>query len=300
MIPFNFHHLYYFYVVAKERSFTKAAKSLRVSQPALSAQLKQFQNYWDFQLFDRDGNQLRLTDHGDLIFGYAKAIFDLGQELNDRLVNPKKGSDLRINLGVSVAVPKAVVIALFSYLYNVYPEINLVVKQDRTENMMEALMTHHLDLVVNDCPYPSQMQEGIQNHLVATIPMVFCVKKTLAKKFRDIPKDLNKARLILPTAPDQTYQAIQNYIHMNKLKPKIIAEVENLELVKSLVVMGKGIGLMNLYAVMHSPERQELVILKDKSKYKINDTIYLIKRQRKIPHVIVDKVIENFRLSSLR
>jgi len=296
MIPFNFHHLYYFYIVAKEGSFTKAANILRVSQPALSAQLKQFQNYWDFQLFNRNGNQLRLTDHGDLIFGYAKAIFDLGQELNDRLVNPNKDSDLRIQLGVAVAVPKAVITSLFRYLYSAYPDINLVLKQDRVENMIEDLMRHHLDIVVNDGPYPSQMQDGVQNHLVGTIPMVFCVNKSLAHKFRNIPKDLNDARLIVPTAPDQTYQAIQNYIHMNKIKPKIIAEVENLELVRSLVVMGKGVGLLNLYNVMNSSDWKKLAVLKDKSKYKINDTIYLIKRQRKIPHPVVDQVVENFRL----
>ncbi len=296
MIPFNFHHLYYFYVVANEGSFTRAAKILRVSQPALSAQLKQFQAYWDMELFTRDSKQVRLTEHGNLIFNYAKAIFDLGHELNDSLISRNLRGKLKLRLGVSVAVPRAIVQALLKYIYIDFPEIHLVLKQEPIDNMIESLMAHKLDLVMNDFAYDTEIQEGLQNHLVATIPMVFCAGKSIAQKYKNIPKDLDGAPLILPTSPDRTYHALQNFIHMNKVRPDIIAEVQDLEQVRVLVAMGKGVGLLNSYAVAHSPERTKLVILKDTSRQKIHDTIYLIKRERKISHPVIDRVIESFKI----
>lgn len=297
MIPFNYHHLYYFYTVAKERSFSKAARTLHVSQPALSSQLKQLEAYWDLKLFHRDPRNVTLTEEGRMIFNYAKAIFDLGQELADTVVNRKHTEDIRIQLGASSAVPRAVVEALVQFLYQIKPTANLVLRQDKIDNMIEDLMVHKLDLVINDFPYETPIEQGIQNHLAGTVPMVFCVKKSLAHKFKNIPKDLNGAPLILPTSPDQTYHAMQNYIHTHKIKPKIIAEIQDLELGRMFVSMGKGIGLLNSYAVLNCPERKDLAILKDRSKFKIYDTIYLINRERKIPHPLITTVIEKFKLS---
>lgn len=296
MLPFNYHHLYYFYVVAKERSVSKAAHALSVSQPALSSQLKQFENYWDMKLFNRDARNMVLTEEGLIIFNYAKAIFDLGQELSDTVVNRKHTEDLRIQLGASSAVPKAVVEAFVRFIYRCKPAANLILYQDKIDHMIEDLMIHKLDLVINDFSYETPFEQGIQNHLVGTIPMVFCVKKALAGKFKNIPKDLDGAPLILPTVPDQTYHAMQSYIHTNKIRPKIIAEIQDLELGRMLVAMGKGIGLLNSYAVLNSPERKNLAILKDHSKFKIHDSIYLINRTRKIPHPLITHVIENFKL----
>jgi len=298
MIPFNYHHLYYFHIVAKERSFSKAAKALRISQPALSAQLKQFENYWDLKLFHREARRVTLTEEGNVIFNYAKAIFDMGQELADNLVNRKHAETPRLQLGASSAVPKAIVEALVRFIYQIHPSANLVLRQDKIENMIEDLLVHNLDLIINDFSYQTPFEQRVQNHLVAVIPMVFCVNKRLASKYRNIPKDLNGAPLILPTAQDQTYHAMQNYIYTNKIAPKIIAEIQDLELVRMFVAMGKGVGLLNSYAVLNSFERKDLVILKDRSHFKINDTIYLIKRERKIPHPLIGRIIENFRLGS--
>ena len=297
MLPFNYHHLYYFYIVAKEHSFSKAARALHVSQPALSSQLKQFENYWDLRLFNRNARNVTLTEEGNMIFNYSKAIFDLGQELAATVINRKHTENLRIQLGTSSAVPKAIVEALVQFIYKINPGVNLILRQDKIDSMIEDLMVHKLDLVLNDFSYEMSFEQGVQNHLVGTIPMVFCICKRLAGQFKNIPEDLNGAPLILPTAPDQTYHAMQNYIHTNKIKPKVIAEIQDLELGRMFVAMGKGIGLLNSYAVLNSPERKALVILKDKSKFKINDSIYLITRERKIPHPLITRVVETFRLN---
>ncbi|HOG24166.1 MAG: Transcriptional activator protein NhaR [Candidatus Omnitrophica bacterium ADurb.Bin292] len=294
MIPFNFHHLYYFYIVAKERSFSRAARILCISQPALSAQIRQFESYWNFRLLDREGRQVTLTEEGALLFNSAKAIFDLSQELADGMSKRKYRIASKIQLGVSSAVPKEIVERLVRFILQADPDAHLTLRRDRIETMVEDLMVHKLDLILNDFAYPSPFEENIQNHLIATVPMVFCASKKLARKLRDLPEGLDGAPLIVPTAPDQTYQAVQNYIHEHGVKPKVVAEIQDLEMARTLVAMGKGIGLFNSYSVEQSPGRKDLVVLRDHSRHKITDAIYLIRRERKIPHPLVSKILEQF------
>lgn len=296
MIPFNFHHLYYFYMVAKERSFSRAARALCISQPSLSAQIRQFESYWNFRLLDREGRQISLTEEGALVFDSAKAIFDLAQELADGMSKQKYRIGSRIQLGVSSAVPKAIADSLVRFILEADPQIHLTLRQDRIETMIEDLMVHKLDLILNDFSYPTSFEENIQNHLIATITMVFCANKKKARKLRDLPQGLDGTPLILPTAPDQTHHAVQNYIHANKIKPRIVAEIQDLEVARALVAMGRGVGLLNSYAVAHSPEKDELSVLRDHSRYKITDTIYLIRRERKIPHPLVTRILKEFRI----
>jgi LysR family transcriptional activator of nhaA len=195
-------------------------------------------------------------------------------------------------------VPKVVAEKLVRFILAADPDVHLTLCQDRIETMVENLMVHKLDLVLNDFSYPSPIEENIQNHLLATIPMVFCASRKIARRFRDLPKGLNGEPLILPTAPDQTYHAIQNYIHAHKIKPKVVAEIQNLEMARALVAMGRGIGLLNSYAVANAPERKDLSVLRDHSRHKIVDTIYLVTRERKIPHPLVTKILNEFRLES--
>ena len=77
----NFHHLYYFWVVAKEGHLTRAAQQRHVSQSALSTQIRKLQEQLGHELFNRDGRNLRLTEVGHLVLEYAESIFSLGSEL---------------------------------------------------------------------------------------------------------------------------------------------------------------------------------------------------------------------------
>ena len=100
MIPFNYHHLYYFYVIAKEGSISKATQQLRLAQPTLSSQLKQFENFLNVKLFIRENRNLILTEEGHRVLEYAKMIFDIGRELKDRMVDLNHKGRIRIQIGV--------------------------------------------------------------------------------------------------------------------------------------------------------------------------------------------------------
>lgn len=292
----NYQHLFYFYRTAQKNSFSEAARSLRISQPALSIQIRQFEAYWGFPLFLRIKGRIPLTEEGRKLFEYAKAIFELGEEAEAFLTGSRLSLVPALRLGISAAVPKAVVKALLELLYQFHPDLRLTLKEDRLESMAEALTAHRLDLILHDAPYQTEEAAGVRNHLAATLPMAFFACRKLAAKHPALPGGLNDAPLILPTAPDQTYHAMQNYIQINRVRPRIVAEVESLELVRTLAAAGVGLGLLNVYAVENSPEAKKLAALQDRSRYKIQDTIYLISRERRNPHPLVDYAVKNFRI----
>ncbi len=296
MIPFNYHHLFYFYTVAEEGSITKACETLRIAQPTLSAQLMQFEDYLDRKLFLREGKKLILTEEGHHILSYAKAIFDLGKELSDSLGdNPRKGHT-RIQIGISSFIPKAIAHSVLCFLNETHKDLYINVVEQSSREMIENLRIHKLDMVLDDTPFRGDAADGIQNHLLVKVPLVLCANKTVSKKFPKIPRDLNDAPIILPTSQSQTYHNLQEYFLKHKVRPRIIAEIQDIELTRRMVISGRGIAPMNQHTVLTAPDHEKLVILGKKS-LDIFDTVYLIKRDRKNPHFLVEKLLKHFKIS---
>ena len=296
MIPFNYHHLYYFYTIAKMGSISKACEELRLAQPTLSSQLKQFESYLNLKLFERKGKKLVLTDEGRYIQSYAAEIFDTGRELMDGLGDISQKGRLKIQIGVSSFVPRAVVDALLRFLLKIEPGVYLSVQEDKTEVMIENLKTHLLDFVLTDTLLPSSAEGEIENHLVAKIPIVFCAHSSIARKYKRLPKDLEGAPVILPTTQSQVYQSVQEYFIAQKVKPKIVAEIQDVELVRRLVLTGIGVAPLNRFTITQAPSKEPLVILDKKSRHNIFDNIYLLIKKRKKNHPLIPKIIDQFKL----
>src|SRR5512138_1218220 len=104
----NYHHLHYFWRVVRAGGVTQAAKELHVSSPAVSAQLKELQDFVGEPLFSRAGRKLVLTEMGRTVFDYAEDIFSLGRELVDAMRNRPTGRPLRVDIGVADVLPKMI------------------------------------------------------------------------------------------------------------------------------------------------------------------------------------------------
>ena len=99
----NYHHLRYFWVVAREGGLRKAADKLHVSQPTISAQLQALEAVLGGKLFHRTGRNLTLTETGQHALVYAEEIFSTGQELLDSLKQRPTSRPLRVRLGAPSA-----------------------------------------------------------------------------------------------------------------------------------------------------------------------------------------------------
>jgi len=297
MIPFNYHHLFYFYTIAKTGSITKACDTLRLAQPTLSAQLKQFEYYLKVKLFEREKKKLILTEEGRQIFFYATEIFDVGREMMDRIDDHSYKGRIKIQIGVSHSIPRAVVDALIKFLFKISPEVHVAVQEDKIDSLMEALESHQKDIVLSDTILPGCIEKEIEQHLLVKIPVVFCACPSIATKYKNLPKDLNGAPIILPDSQSQAYQAIQDYFITHKIKPKVIAEIQDVELVRRLVLAGIGIAPINQFTITQAPSKEPLVILNPKVKPAIFESIYLLTKIRKKKHPLVPKIIDQFRIA---
>lgn len=296
MIPFNYHHLYYFYVIAKEGSISKATQQLRLAQPTLSSQLKQFENFLNVKLFIRENRNLILTEEGRRVLEYAKMIFDIGRELKDRMVDLNHKGRIRIQIGVLNSLPKTIIETLLNYLLNIDPTVFLIVKEDKINKLIQDLHDHELDLVLTDTPFHLPETKEIKNHFIGKIPIVFCVHPKLSKRFKNIPKDLNGAPLLLPASSRQIFQTLQEYFTENNIEPNIIGEIEDVEVVRRLVLRGLGVAPLNLLTALKGPSKQKLIILNKASKQTIFENFYLITKTRKVTHPLVEKLLKDFRI----
>ncbi len=298
MIPFNYHHLYYFYVIAQEGSIVKATKQLNLAQPTLSTQLKQFEKFLNVKLFIRKNRQLALTEEGLRVLSYAKMIFDIGQELKDRMVDLSHKDRIHLNIGITNFVPKTVVEMLLDYILKLSPNIYIKLSKDNMPKLVQDLDNHLIDLILTDTPFETTMGADFNNKLVGKLPIVFCAHPSLAKKVKRFPKDMSGLPLILPAAPRQVFYTLKEYLYEHHIEPRIVGEIQDIEVVRRLALRKYGIVVLNLLTIREAPARQKLVILNKRKDYHIFEKIYLISKKRKMPHPLIEEILDGFRMEN--
>jgi LysR family transcriptional activator of nhaA len=298
MIHFNYHHLYYFYAVARAGSISKACETLLLAQPTVSAQIKQFESHLKKQLFSRDGPRLSLTDEGRIVLDYAESIFELGREMEDTLGDLPKRGRAAIQVGIMTGTPPSFGFALLKRLLQMKPTVRLTVKQDNLENLLEELRHQRLDLILTDFAIRSKDQDEFNNQLVGRIPVVFAASSSLARKYRNLPSDLNGAPFILPSTPSQIYNQLQDLFAQWNIKPHIVAEVQDVELSKRLAQSGEGIIALNSYSILADTHTNKLSIMRTPQPLGVFESVYLVTKKRKHPNQLAERLTREFRLPS--
>ena len=155
----NFHHLFYFWRVARLGHLTRAAEELHTSQSAVSLQIRQLEDRLGAALFSREGRRLVLTDTGQLVSSYAESIFGLGQEMLGRLQGRSDGVT-RLRVG-SVATMSR------NYQENwirpllADPSITLTLESGLLEGLIARLVQHQLDVVLANDTVPADPDRAL-------------------------------------------------------------------------------------------------------------------------------------------
>ena len=152
MTSLNFHHLYYFWIVAREGGISHASDFLDVSPSTISAQIKQLETVHGVQLFDRVGRNLRLSEVGQIAFRYAEEIFALGREMTHAIHGWSTTGPQLLQVGIADAVPKLAATRLLAPALERHPDIRLICREDHPDRLLAELAVHRLDLVLLDSP----------------------------------------------------------------------------------------------------------------------------------------------------
>ena len=240
--PLNYNQLYYFWVVAQERSVTLAAKRLHVSQPAISSQLKRLEETLGEALFVRSGRSQVLTPFGKTTYDYAQRIFALGQELSQFAEGHNPERSIPLSIGCGDTLPKVLVAKLLAPVFRQVPGVVVSLRQDRWERLMGALAAHEIDLVLGDQPVQSDVDVKARSMVVAESPVVFYAATRIALQLRrKFPLSLQQVPCILPPRETSLRRAVEQWFEEQGVRVNCIAEVDDSALMKALGHGGVGV-----------------------------------------------------------
>lgn len=238
----NYHHLLYFWVVAREGGLVPAGKVLRLSHPTLSAQVHALEDHLGEKLFTKVGRKLALTEMGRVVYRYANEIFSLGREMVDTVKGRATGSPLRLDVGIVDVVPKLVVRRLLQPALGLAEPVRLVCHEDSYEKLLGDLAMHTLDIVISDAPVPAGSTIRAFNHLLGETGVSFFGTKSLVESYRrGFPKSLDQAPMLLPVEGLTVRRSLDQWLEKNDVKPRIVAEFEDSALMKVFGSDGLGI-----------------------------------------------------------
>ncbi len=238
----NYHHLLYFWAVAKEGSVTRAAARLRLAQPTVTAQIRVLEQSIGDRLFSRVGRTLVLTDVGRLVYRYADEIFALGRELTDALEGRPVGRPMRFNVGIADQLPKLIAFRLLQPALDMPEKVEIVCHEDRPDRLLSRLSSHELDLVLSDAPVSPVLHVRAYHHLLGSCGIsFFAAGKTAARLRPGFPRSLDGTRLLVPFEHTSLRRSLQHWFDDLSIRPLIAGEFQDSALMKIFGQAGMGV-----------------------------------------------------------
>lgn len=286
----NFRHLYYFWVVAKEGSVTRAAERLDVAVQTISAQLALLEQSVGKALLAPQGRRLVLTEAGRVALAYADQIFLLGEQMQEVLSETDIGSTMRLTVGISNSLPKLIASGLLEAALNLPQKVKLVCHEDDFESLLGDLSVHKLDVVLTDRPVPSGTPLRVFSHLLGESDIMLFGSPQLASRYRDnFPASLKGAPLLLPTRNNAIRGRIDHWFEMHDVRPDILGEFDDNAL---LSTFGQsGIGLFPAPSALAKAVLNQFGAVPVGELTQVHEQFYAISNERKIKHPAVEAIL---------
>ncbi|MDA3922786.1 MAG: LysR family transcriptional regulator [Salinisphaera sp.] len=241
MARLNYHHLYYFWRVAKQGNLTETAERLHLSQSALSTQIKKLEAALGQALFKRVGRRLELTESGRVALDYAEPIFNRGDELLATLREGRGAERQVIRIGAMATLSRNFQEGFIGPLMD-RSDISLVLQSGRLDDLLGQLSTHRLDLVLSNTDLRSTAETPWRSRRIAR-QAVSVLGRPRAKPFR-LPDDLADARVLLPGEHSEIRTAVDMYCERWGMRPHILAEVDDMAMLRLLARDTDAISIM--------------------------------------------------------
>lgn len=290
----NYHHLQYFAAVVRDGSIARAARRLGLSQPTISAQLRELERNLGEPLFDRVGRGLVLTEMGRAVARYAEEIFRLGEELVATVQGRVAGPPLRFTVGISDSLPKLSTYRLLAPALALPERGRLVLRIDKTERLLGDLAIHALDLVLADQPVPPGFRVRAFNHLLGECGVTVFAAPRLAVRWRArFPGGLAGAPFILPTENTALRRSLDQWFAASGVRPAVVAEVEDMAM---LQVLGQaGVGLFAAPSVVEAAIRRQYGVQVVGRLEAVRERFYAITVERRLRHPAAVAISETAR-----
>lgn len=286
----NFRHLYYFWVVAKEGSVTRAAERLDVAVQTISAQLSLLEQSIGKSLLAPQGRRLVLTEMGRIALGYADQIFLLGEQMQDALAGADADRRMRLTVGISDSLPKLISARLLEAALGLPEGVKLVCYEDKFESLLGDLSLHKLDVVLTDRPVPPGTTLRVFSHFLGESEITLFGLPELVKKYSEkFPGSLNGAPLLLPTRNNAVRGRIDQWFEAQGLRPDVIGEFDDNALLNTF---GRsGLGLFPAPSALAADVEEQFGAVPLGEIPQVREQFYAISNERKIKHPAIEAIL---------
>jgi LysR family transcriptional activator of nhaA len=289
--PLNYHHLYYFWVVAKEGGMARAAARLDMAVQTVSAQVRALEQSLGHALFKPAGRGIQLTEAGSAAVALADQVFQLGEQIPAAVRDAATGGGLRLAVGISDGLPKLVVRHLLQPVLH-DPRVRLLCHEDEFDRLLADLALHRLDAVLSDQPAPPNPNLRLYGHKLGEAPLAWFAPVDMLKKGkRSFPECLNELPLLLPSHHAAVRARLDQWLERHGLRPRIAGEFEDSAL---LAAFGRsGMGAFPASRWSHEELLQDKRVRLLGEMPDVMEHFHLISAERKIQHPLVQQLVSS-------
>lgn len=285
----NYHHLRYFRVIARELSVTRAAEKLNLSAPALSIQLRQLEESLGHALFERGRGGLRLTEAGRVAFDYAETIGKAGDELLDLMGNRAPGAARQVlRIGAVATLSRNFQVEFLRPALH-RTEVEVVIRSGALRELLLELHAHQVDVVLSNSPALRDADRPWHSHLLAEQAVGLVGVAAWKKKRLKFPEDFGDVPVILPSLESNTRAAFDRLTAAAGVRPRVLAEVDDMAMLRLLAREGEGLALVP--PVVVRDEIEDGVLVETHRIPQIRETFYAITPSRRFPNPLVGELV---------
>lgn len=288
-LPLNYHHLHYFWVVAKEGGISRAAERLGVAVQTVSAQVRELERALGTVLLEPAGRGVALTEAGRTALQQADAIFQLGEALPGRVRDSATHPVTRLTLGVADGLPKLIVHRLLQPLLG-EPALRLTCHENAFEALLADLALHRLDMVLADRASAISPTLKVYSHALGESGLAWYASSAwLSKAQRHFPRSLAHVPVLLPTEQSAVRLRIDQWFERHEITPRIVGQFEDSALLKTFGA--GGMGVFPASELVEAELREMYRVKRVGPCEGVTEQLYLIGAERKIKHPLVQRLL---------
>lgn len=290
MTTLNYRHLYYFWVVAKEGGFARAAERLDMAIQTISAQVKALEQELGHQLLKPAGRGVTVTDAGQAVLARAEEIFQLGQLIPEEAAAAASGQTARLAVGLSDGLSKLAAHVLLKPILDT-PSLRLVCHEGEVDELLADLALHRLDLVLA-CRAPANntnLRLSSERLMVSRVDWYGPTSMVHKAQVDAFPASLGNLPLLLPTAHAAMRGRIDRWFEANRITPRIVGEFEDSALLSLFAAQGLGVFPVTALGASDLAAMRGLRLLGQSEN--LHEEIHAVRSRRGLHHPLVLQIL---------
>ena len=288
---FNYKHLYYFWVVAKEGGISRAAEKLDMAVQTVSAQVRELERSLGYALLKPAGRGLVLTDAGLAAMQQADQIFQLGEDLPVLVRDAASTPSVRLAVGISDGLPKLVVRRLLDSVV-AEPNLRLLCHEGEFDELLGDLALHKLDLVFSDRPAPPNPNIKLYSHALGSSAVAWYGTADLLKRVKStsFPHCMADLPVLLPTVHTAVRVRLDHWFEQLDIRPRIVGEFEDSALLKTFGA--SGMGVFPAVQWVHDALLANYGVIRLGACEGVSENFFAIGTEKKVQHPLVQRLLQ--------